>query len=575
MTFKVVNGSWDDGTATDKTVTLNGLEGDTLKLAANQIPAVGNKPADTYKAGAWDVEPSAEAEITAATTYTYTYAAKGTVSHTVTLKVVHGTWKDGTREDKTIVLTGNEGDELRLNLTDLPGVTKPDEGYDFATGAWSPYDPPTIYHGVASGDPITQDMTFTFTYGEQTTQLIMVTLKVVHGEWGDELGGREDRTIFLEGPIGEELRLQFEQIPDVNKPDEGFSALTGSWDKEPPFTLDGENYGDPITEDTVYTYTYGKIQDQPAGSETGNTETKPGAPVLGATNMDEVVKSVVEAIKSGKLTGVKDEVKQALSQPGAIVTLTLVSKPLADNEIPAQDKNALDRVIQNSGYDGYAAFDLSLLLTVKNPATGETVTEYLHASSKEVTFTLNVPDNLKKEGRTFFLLHTANGITNVVGSAQNPGPLNGRSSNFSTYAIAYKDAVATERFTFKKVWMGGKEDKINFKVYYPDGKAYDGTVNKDKVTGKKSMEWTFDLGELPVGCSVVEEPVAGYTSRCVNVGEHAADRDRCYNGGTIINKKIPKTGDEEPLLLWAGMIALGAVGLTATLVIGKKRKVHK
>jgi hypothetical protein len=56
---------------------------------------------------------------------------------------------------------------------------------------------------------------------------------------------------------------------------------------------------------------------QPAGSETGNTETKPGAPVLGATNMDEVVKSVVEAIKSGKLTGVKDEVKQALSQPGA------------------------------------------------------------------------------------------------------------------------------------------------------------------------------------------------------------------------------------------------------------------
>ena len=317
---------------------------------------------------------------------------------------------------------------------------------------------------------------------------------------------------------------------------------------------------------------------EPAGSETGNTETKPGAPTISGSNMADVVKSVVAAIQNGTLKDAPaniGEIKAAIGQPGAIVTLTLVSAPLADNGIPAQDKNALDRVMQTSGYDGYAAFDLSLLLTVKNPATGETVTEYLHASSKEVTFTLNVPDNLKKEGRTFFLLHTANGITNVVGSAQNPGPLNGRSSNFSTYAIAYKDAVATERFTFKKVWMGGKEDQINFKVYYPDGKAYDGTVNKDKVTGKKSMEWTFDLGELPVGCYVMEEPVAGYTSRCVNVGEHAADRDRCYNGGTIINKKIPKTGDEEPLLLWAGMIALGAVGLTATLVIGKKRKVHK
>ncbi len=259
VTFKVVNGAWDDGTTADRAVMLIGFEGDALKLAATDIPAVGNKPADTYKAGAWDVTPGTEAEITAATTYTYTYAAKATVSHTVTLKVVHGAWTDGTRADKTIVLTGYEGDELRLKLSDLPGVTKPDEGYDFATGAWSPCDPPTIYQGVPSGDPITRDTTFTFTYGEKTTALVMVTLKVVHGEWGDALGGSEDRTIFLEGPVGEELRLQFEQIPEVTKPDEGYSALTGSWDREPPFVLDGQPFGDPITEDAVYTYTYGEI----------------------------------------------------------------------------------------------------------------------------------------------------------------------------------------------------------------------------------------------------------------------------------------------------------------------------
>ncbi len=76
VTFKVVNGKWDDGSTKDKTVTLSGLEGDTLKLAADQIPAVGTKPNDTYKAGSWDVTPSADTEITAATTYTYTYAAK-------------------------------------------------------------------------------------------------------------------------------------------------------------------------------------------------------------------------------------------------------------------------------------------------------------------------------------------------------------------------------------------------------------------------------------------------------------------------------------------------------------------
>ena len=76
VTFKVVNGKWDDDTTADKTVTLTGDVGDTLKLIENQIPAVGTKPNDTYKAGSWDVMPSAETEITGVITYTYTYVAK-------------------------------------------------------------------------------------------------------------------------------------------------------------------------------------------------------------------------------------------------------------------------------------------------------------------------------------------------------------------------------------------------------------------------------------------------------------------------------------------------------------------
>ena len=76
VTFKVVNGSWDDDTTAAKTVTLTGYEGDTLTLAASQIPAVGSKPNDTYKSGSWDVTPSTNTAITEATTYTYTYAQK-------------------------------------------------------------------------------------------------------------------------------------------------------------------------------------------------------------------------------------------------------------------------------------------------------------------------------------------------------------------------------------------------------------------------------------------------------------------------------------------------------------------
>ena len=76
VTFKVVNGKWDDDSASDKIVTLTGYEDDTLKLTAAQIPAVGSKPGSNYKAGSWNVTPSTDTAITAATTYIYTYAQK-------------------------------------------------------------------------------------------------------------------------------------------------------------------------------------------------------------------------------------------------------------------------------------------------------------------------------------------------------------------------------------------------------------------------------------------------------------------------------------------------------------------
>ena len=75
VVFKVVNGSWDDGNTSDKSVTLSGMEGDTLKLSSGQIPAVGTKPNEGYKAGSWDVTPSTDTPISSNVTYTYTYEA--------------------------------------------------------------------------------------------------------------------------------------------------------------------------------------------------------------------------------------------------------------------------------------------------------------------------------------------------------------------------------------------------------------------------------------------------------------------------------------------------------------------
>ena len=164
VTFKVENGSWDDDTTDDKTVTLTGYEGDTLKLAANQIPAVGGKPADTYKAGSWgDPAPSTETAITGATTYTYTYAQKQQISATVTFKVDNGKWDDDTTDDKTVTLTGYEGDTLKLAADQIPAVgSKPSAGY--MAGSWN-VTPSTE-------TAITADTTYTYTYAEKTSAVV-------------------------------------------------------------------------------------------------------------------------------------------------------------------------------------------------------------------------------------------------------------------------------------------------------------------------------------------------------------------------------------------------------------------
>ena len=71
VTFRVVNGSWDDdGTKADRTITV----GYNQTIPLDDIPDVGNSPDEGYmKNGSWDVEPPLETPITQDVTYTYTY----------------------------------------------------------------------------------------------------------------------------------------------------------------------------------------------------------------------------------------------------------------------------------------------------------------------------------------------------------------------------------------------------------------------------------------------------------------------------------------------------------------------
>ena len=126
VTFKVVNGSWNDETTDDKTVTLTGVAGATLKLSDTDIPAVGSKPTEGYKAGSWDVTPDTATEITEDTTYTYTYAAKTAAEVTVVPTAKELTYNGSEQE---LVTAGTVSGGTMQYAIGTNGTTAPTEGW--------------------------------------------------------------------------------------------------------------------------------------------------------------------------------------------------------------------------------------------------------------------------------------------------------------------------------------------------------------------------------------------------------------------------------------------------------------
>ena len=265
VTFEVVNGFWDDGTDGKKTIVLNGLEGDALKLSAGQIPKVGSKPADnTYKPGSWgDPVPDTETAISGNPTFTYTYAKKEAISATVTFEVVNGFWDDGTDGKKTIVLNGYEGDTLKLSAEQIPKVGSKPADHSYKPGDW---DKTPDTETAISGDP-----TFTYTYTKKEAISATVTFEVVNGFWDD--GTDEKKTIVLNGYEGDVLKLSAEQIPKVGSKPADNTYKPGGWDPVP----DTET---AIVGDPTFTYTFVLKEKHTVKFETNGGSPIPDAEVI-------------------------------------------------------------------------------------------------------------------------------------------------------------------------------------------------------------------------------------------------------------------------------------------------------
>ena len=131
-------------------------------------------------------------------------------------------------------------------------------------------------------------------------------------------------------------------------------------------------------------------------------------------------------------------------------------------------------------------------------------------------------------------------------------------------------AAASDTFAFKTTWEGGSEKSIDFTLYRADGTVYHHGFDKKVVS---PTEWQYNAWfSEAVACYVIQEPVPGYKTVYENVGVYAGITDRCCDGGTIVNYKVPKTGDDAHLILWIGCALAGLAMISIAVYAGKRKK---
>ena len=129
------------------------------------------------------------------------------------------------------------------------------------------------------------------------------------------------------------------------------------------------------------------------------------------------------------------------------------------------------------------------------------------------------------------------------------------------------------RFSFTKKWLGGVEDSIDWTLYYPNGSERHKWFNKEIIS---EDEWYYEgWFSSEMDYYLIENVPEGYKVRYENVGAHAGVTNRCYNGGTIINYKVPKTGDTANPILWAGCALLGVGAICGAVGLRRRKKTKR
>ncbi len=148
-------------------------------------------------------------------------------------------------------------------------------------------------------------------------------------------------------------------------------------------------------------------------------------------------------------------------------------------------------------------------------------------------------------------------------------------SNVTSYLLDGGTVTNSKSMEFrvKIVWTGVKEDEelpeITLALWKVTGDKY--ALRKAVKTKVKNEQWyTFNGLEQGAVYYVTEDAVPGFSTTYDN-GTNSPVTDHAENYGTIINHKLPRTGDNDPVGLWMLMAGTGLAGLAVLLILRRRK----
>lgn len=253
---------------------------------------------------------------------------------------------------------------------------------------------------------------------------------------------------------------------------------------------------EPVDEVTV------GIKDKESQQNISNTMT---SIVDGIINKKEVT-----SVSGGTVANIKNAIDK-----GQVISTEVQVTPVKETEVSAQDKKVLeDHIDENVNIAQY--LDINILVKAADQVIGE-----INQLNKEITFTVAIPEDLMKEGRTFYVIRVHDGKAEKLETVENEdGTLAFKTDKFSTYALAYEDAqesITTPITPVQPAQPGQSQDDIK-------GETVVTPNNNQQVTNTHNTQETA---------------------------------------------KEPKTGDTSNIALY-GAMALISLGLVGAIVLKKK-----